>query len=271
MPRLAVNGADHYYRLEGRASSAKRIALVHSVGTDLSIWDHLVPDLLATHRILRYDIRGHGGSVPAPGSISLDVLADDLLGLTSSIGWDSFAVAGVSIGAMLACKASILSPGRIEKLLLCSAAARIPVPVEDWNSRIDSVLKNGMTGLVEGMVDRMFSSEYRSTNPPEIDALSEVFARMDPRGYASCLAVLRDADLLPELDLITAPVLMVTGKRDALLGNPTAQPFADRLREFAHVQLDSGHYPLLEAPPDFSRLTTRFLNSAEERTERVAK
>ncbi|MES2145492.1 MAG: hypothetical protein V4516_14335 [Pseudomonadota bacterium] len=37
------------------------LVLIHALGTDLTLWDDLIPLLPSTLRILRMDLRGHGG------------------------------------------------------------------------------------------------------------------------------------------------------------------------------------------------------------------
>ena len=106
MPQILSNGASHYYRLEGNPSRAPLI-LVHPIGADHSLWDLAVPYLLPHFQVLRYDLRGHGGSMSTPGEYSVDLLANDLLGLADEIGWSKFSVCGISVGGMTAARAAV--------------------------------------------------------------------------------------------------------------------------------------------------------------------
>ena len=71
LPHLRLN-----HRFDG-AANGPVLVLSHALGFNLSIWDHVIPLLPPSLRILRYDHRGHGASdtPPAPytmGGIQID-------------------------------------------------------------------------------------------------------------------------------------------------------------------------------------------------------
>jgi pimeloyl-ACP methyl ester carboxylesterase len=119
MPTILVNDARHYFRLGGRPGSP-RLVLVHPVGADHSLWDKVVASLTRHFQVLRYDLRGHGGSDVTPGEYSVDLLANDLLTLTTRLGWERFALCGLSLGALTSLQAAALAPGRIESLMVAA-------------------------------------------------------------------------------------------------------------------------------------------------------
>jgi 3-oxoadipate enol-lactonase len=251
MPQLTLNGARHYYRLEGAPSRAP-LVLVHPIGADSSLWDTLVPHLLPHFQVLRYDLRGHGGSQATPGEYSLDLLANDLLDLATAVGLSEFALCGVSVGAMTAAKAAALAPARIQKLVLCSAAPHMHAPSGGWDARAETARTQGMQPLAGPMVERMFSSAFRETGNPHIETLRTVFLSTDPQGYASMVAVLRDADLVDSLPAIAASTLVVTGKADPLVPAAASAAFLEGIRDARHVELNVGHFPPVEAPEQFA-------------------
>ena len=57
------------------------IILSNSLGANLSMWDGQVGLLSETHRVLRYDTRGHGQSDAPAGPYSFDDLLADVLGV----------------------------------------------------------------------------------------------------------------------------------------------------------------------------------------------
>ncbi|MBS0320670.1 MAG: hypothetical protein JSR18_09030, partial [Proteobacteria bacterium] len=64
MPYAEVPGAQIHYRLDG-ADGAPAIVLSNSLGTDLSLWEPQLPELMRHHRVIRYDQRGHGATTSA--------------------------------------------------------------------------------------------------------------------------------------------------------------------------------------------------------------
>lgn len=262
MPQLSINGARVYYRLEGDPARPP-LVLVHPVGSDLGLWDQVVPGLLRNFQVLRLDLRGHGGSETTSGEYTLEVLAEDLLQLTSELEIQRFAVCGVSIGGMAALKAVSLAPTRATALVMCSTASRLLPPPGGWELRAKTAVEGGMEPLASPMIERMISGEFRSESHPEIHSIRNVFASMDPIGYASACAVLRDTDLDSTLPSIETATLVVSGKLDILVPPDVGRRIAEKMQNATHVVLPGGHFPPLESPKEFVDLLTRFCCSPE--------
>ncbi len=258
MPQIISNGASHYYRLEGNPSRAPLI-LVHPIGADHSLWDLAIPYLLPHFQVLRYDLRGHGGSAATPGEYSVDLFANDLLGLADEIGWSKFSVCGISVGGMTAARAAALAPERVEKLVVCSASSHMHPPPGGWDARAETARTIGLDALAASMVERMFSAEFRATGNPHIDTLRTVFLTTPREGYASTVAVLRDTDLNDTLPKISAPTLIVTGKTDPLVPASAGIEFADGITGARHEEVDAGHFPPVEVPEQFANVLTEHI------------
>lgn len=258
MPLLQIERIRHYYRLEGRHESPA-LVLIHPIGADHSIWDLVAPALTQHFQVLRYDLRGHGGTNTPAGECNLPQLADDLLALTSALGLAHFHLGGVSLGAMVAMQAAATAPQRVDALLLCSTAPRLAPPPGGWNQRARAALESGMTPLAAGMVARMFSQAYQQRDVPFMATVSTVFRQTDPAGYSACCAVLRDADLHRTLSRVSAPSLVVSGRLDPLIGVSTTRALAVALPRGQHLELDCGHYPMVELPERFAEAAIRFI------------
>lgn len=92
------------HRAEG-PTSAPPLLLGPSLGTSYALWDKVAPELSIAHRVVRWDLPGHGGSAPGligPGATVGD-LADLVLALADSLGIERFAYAGVSSAVPSAC------------------------------------------------------------------------------------------------------------------------------------------------------------------------
>jgi len=255
MPQLTVNGARHHYRLEG-VPGRQPLVLVHPIGADLSLWDLAVPYLLPHFQVLRYDLRGHGGSEATPGEYTIELLASDLIEIASAVGWGEFSVCGVSVGAMTAAMAAALEPQRVRSLVVCSAAPHMHAPPGGWDARAAAARSSGMQSLAGPMVERMFSADFRQTGHPHIETLRTVFLSMAPEGYASTVAVLRDADITSDLPTIKARTLIVTGNADPLVAPSASIAFQEGIHGSRHEEVSTGHFPPVEAPEHFASLVT---------------
>ena len=80
MPHVAIGGRAVHYRLDG-PEGAPVVAFSNALGSDLGLWEGVMPRLAARYRCLRYDTRGHGGSQACDAPVTIEALAGDLAGL----------------------------------------------------------------------------------------------------------------------------------------------------------------------------------------------
>ena len=75
---LPLNGRSIAYDLVG-PDTAPTVCITHSLASDGGSWAEQVPALLqAGFRVLRIDMRGHGGSDPVAGDYTMAALAEDV-------------------------------------------------------------------------------------------------------------------------------------------------------------------------------------------------
>src|SRR5262245_27506160 len=113
-------GAKTRFLLEGQGPL---VVLIHGVGARLENWDGVARCLTNEFRVLRYDLRGHGGSTRAPGPYSLPLFADDLKALLDHVGVDKANIVGHSLGGMIAQMFALRHAGVVRRLALLSAVA----------------------------------------------------------------------------------------------------------------------------------------------------
>ncbi|GAB3154835.1 alpha/beta hydrolase [Amycolatopsis stemonae] len=99
---VASDGAALHVSQTGPADSAVTLVLVHGWTQDHRTWDFVLPHLDPGVRVLRYDLRGHGGSAHARrGSATIARLADDLAELVADrVPAGPLVLAGHSMGGM---------------------------------------------------------------------------------------------------------------------------------------------------------------------------
>ena len=257
MPFAISHGARIYWRQDG-AADKPALVLLTSIGTDLSLYDPVVPLLTPDFRVLRMDTRGHGASDAPSGDYSLDLLADDVLAVMDAAGVDRASIAGTSLGGMIAMALAPKTPERVAALILaCTSPAMDP---SVWDQRLALIRKEGMAPLVEPVMGRFFSDPFRSQHPDVVETVRAGMLAQNPDGYRGCGAAIRDMALLAGLPKITAPTLVVTGALDA------ATPFeghGDRIVAAIpgarHTEVGCAHLPSLEAPTAFAGAIRAFV------------
>lgn len=258
MAFIRINGVLLHYRVAGPAD-APVLVLANSLGTDARIWDAVIAPLSARFRIVSYDKRGHGLSDAPAGDYSLADHTTDLTGLLDHLQIEQFALAGVSVGGLIAQDFALRQPKRLTALILCDTAPRLG-DATLWNSRIDIVRTRGMAPLADPVMERWFSPRFHAERGDELAGWRNLFLRTDPDGYAGTCATLRDSDLTAEIPRISAPTLVVVGADDRSTPVDLVRACAAAIPGARfEVLADAGHIPSIEQPAALASLMLNFL------------
>lgn len=261
MAFVRINGVLLHYRLSGH-SDRPTLALVNSLGTDARIWDAVIANLGDRYCILSYDKRGHGLSDVPTGDYSIDDHVADLLGLLEHLNVNRLALAGVSVGGMIAQAFAARYGTRLQALVLCDTAARIGSDAL-WNERIAAVRAGGMAAIVDAVMERWFTPAFRRDQPDDVAGWRALLERTPVDGYAGTCAALRDADLRDTVGQIVVPTLVVVGDQDQATPVELVRETAERIpgARFSVIG-DSGHIPAIDQPATLAGMMQQFLSEA---------
>ncbi|MEU9891978.1 3-oxoadipate enol-lactonase [Streptomyces phaeochromogenes] len=220
-----------HHRAEGPVT-APPLLLGPSLGTSTALWDKVAPELSVTHRVVRWDLPGHGGS-PAgligPGATIAD-LAALVLALADSLGLDRFSYAGVSLGGAVGLHLAVHHPERIERLAVICSSAHFNGS-KPWEERAALVREEGLAGLAEGANSRWFTPGFT------VPELVEDHRTADPDAYAACCDALAAFDIRDRLPEIGAPTLLVAGREDPATPPAHLREIADAVPGAALVEI----------------------------------
>jgi 3-oxoadipate enol-lactonase len=192
-----------------------RIALIHSLALDGSVWDGVASCLAGDAHVLTYDCRGHGRSSRRAISFTPELFARDLAELLDHVGWPSARVAGCSMGGCVAQAFGGLYPSRVSALGLIDTTAwyGADAPAQ-WRERAENARTKGLAGLVQFQVTRWFGDKFRAEHPELVGATAAVFLANDLDCYAATCVMLGEADLRPYLPSLHMPVHVIVGEED---------------------------------------------------------
>lgn len=260
-----AGGVGIRYRLEGEGT--RPLVCVHGVGSYLEAWDGVVERLAPHFRILRFDLRGHGRSARTKGRYEIDDFVRELLLLADAdhVGFARFSLAGFSLGGLIAQRAALDHPDRIERLVLLSTVAgRNQAEKERVLSRLSMLQSREPGSHYDNSVGRWFSEEFQKVNPDLMATLRERNAANDPDCYAAAYRVLAESDFGDELGRISCPTLVATGEEDQGSNPRMARLMAERIHGSRLAILPGKrHSILIEAPADVAGLMQDFLLSDE--------
>lgn len=229
----------------------------NSLGTDLRLWDPVLPLLPKGLRIIRYDKRGHGlSSCPAP-PYGMGTLVRDAERVMDALDVRDAVFVGLSIGGLIAQGLAAKRLDLVRAVVLSNTGLKIGTR-EMWDERITMMRAGGLASMSEAVMERWFSPAFR--NSPAVSPWRRMVETCPEDGYAGCSAAIAGSDFYTTTAALRLPALVIAGDRDG------ATP-PDLVRELADVIPGSkfelmrgvGHLPCVEDPQTYAAHLTNFL------------
>ena len=210
--KAKVNGTELYYELSGK-EGAPWLVLSHSLACTVRMWDPQVAVLKDRYRILNYDMRGHGQSAAPQGPYTLDMLADDVLGLLKELKIERATYMGLSIGGMIGQTLALRQTRLFDRMVLADTShAQPPEAIKQWEERIKIAQTQGMKPLVSSTMERWFTPSFRES--PQAKKIAELIANTPVAGYVGCGQAIMKLNTTARLKEIKLPVLAIAGEAD---------------------------------------------------------
>ena len=211
--KAKVNDTELYYELHGK-EGAPWLIFSHSLACTVRMWDPQVEAFQSKFRILNYDMRGHGATSAPQGPYSLEMLADDVLGLMKHLKIQKAAYCGLSIGGMIGQTLALRQTKLFDKMVLADTShARPPEAIKQWEERIKIAQTKGMKPLVPSTMERWFTPSFRESPPAR--KIAELIANTPVAGYVGCGQAIMKLNTTARLKEIKLAVLAITGEADA--------------------------------------------------------
>jgi pimeloyl-ACP methyl ester carboxylesterase len=234
-------------------SRSEPVILLHGVGMQSRAWHPQIDALSADHRVLAFDMPGHGGSAPLPKGAALgDFVAwmDEALNI---LGLEAANLAGHSMGALIAAGYAVSQPSRVLRLALLNgvfqrdadARAKVQARAQDiarGSRDIETPLARGFESTPR---DQAVAAEVRTW-------LTEV----DLGGYATAYTAFanNDATYADRFGELACPVLTLTGSDDPN-STPVMTEAMANIAQRGKAVIISGHRHMvnLTAPDEVNR------------------
>ena len=249
-----------HYRIDGRGE--RWATFVTGIANDLSMWDGQVAALERDFNVLRYDLRGHGGTPASGGEYTIELLVSDLAALLDQLNIRRTSVIGLGLGGAIAQAFALAHPDRVDKLMPCCCRARmVPDFAAMWHKLRETVSTNGLESIVEPTVQRWFSEDFKSRHPEVLEKIRKMIRSTTQEGYMGVTAAFLGLDVEAELGSIKAPTLYVSGAEDKLGGPPALmEGLAAKVKGARHVSVpNAAHIANIQNPEGFNRVLMDFL------------
>ena len=242
------------------AGDGAPVLFIHGFGLDARMWDPQWAVFAKRHRVIRYDMRGYGGSSVPEGPYSH---TEDLLALIDSLGAHPAHLVGLSLGGRVALRIAAQHPEAVRSLTLADPALDGHIWTDDWLQRwrrMSEAAKRGDLSAAKKLWREHILFAPANAQPVAdslrvmIDRYSGWHLRYPDPGEGPQTPI---AQILPSISI---PTLVLIGELDL----PDFQAIARRLgKELPQAELQtiagSGHMSNMEAPQEFNDLVLGFL------------
>ena len=252
-----------HYGVVGDGS--RTVCFVHALAADSGMWSEQVPALLARGlRVLRVDLRGHGGSDPAPGDYTLMELASDIAAVIETLGDGPVGYVGLSVGGMIGEALAIGFGSSVSSLMLCEAPpAALRNAREIWAPRTAAArAANSLEPIADATMERWLTPEFRARNPNRWQQIRDTVAATTVDGYCGTVAALSNFDFTDELPKLRVPALVLYGEDDKASSHEENERLAALIPGGRFVAFPGArHLPNVEEPARFNEILLNWLDS----------
>jgi pimeloyl-ACP methyl ester carboxylesterase len=199
------DGVSLYYEVHG--DGPKTILLTHGYSATSQMWAGQVEPLSKDHRLVIWDMRGHGRSASPddPSLYSEPATVADMAALLDEVGAKTAIVGGLSLGGYMSLAFNRVHPDRVEALLIIDTGPGFKKDEsrEGWNK---TSLRTAERYETEGLaVLNTGSAERRQAQHTSAKGLA-----LAARG----MLTQRDAGVINSLPDIKVPAIVVVGSED---------------------------------------------------------
>ncbi|MEP6815746.1 MAG: 3-oxoadipate enol-lactonase [Marmoricola sp.] len=255
MPAVAL-----HHRVTG-PSTAPVVLLGGSLGSTHRLWDELVADLAPDHRVVAFDIRGHGSSPSAVGPLIVADLASDVIALADRLDVATFHYVGLSLGGAIGQQLAVDHADRLTSLTLACTSPRFGDAVT-WLDRAAAVRAGGMAPMREPTGGRWFTDQVRLDRRERVESILDALVATDPESYATLCEALGGFDARDRLAEITVPTLVIAGELDPTCPPALTKLLVDGIAGADHLLLGgSAHLANICRPAEFDGAVRQHLTA----------
>lgn len=261
MPKAKSNGIEIYFEEYGKGYP---LILISGLASDHTCWSQIIDVLAKDFKVIVFDNRGIGETTVSDASCSIDVLANDTIGLLDALNIEKANIMGQSMGGAIAQTIAINYPGRVNKLVLSASFYQIkPGPKYTF----ETVLK-----LFEEEVNPAFIGDviipwtFSNTFLSDQKNINRIIDRNKKRptqsllGYKKQYEALVSFNSFANLKKIKSPTLVIGAEEDVIVPIGDTEKLAKNI-PFAKLEILplTGHSVWFEAPKKLSEIVLEFL------------
>lgn len=262
-----INNARLYYELAGEGTP---FVMIHAGIADCRMWDSEFAHFAQSYRVLRFDMRGYGKSLPVDGEFNIQ---DDLRALLATLEIDQpLILMGCSIGAGLAIDYALTHSDEVKHLILVGGEpagfeAEVEWPEELFAESEKAFQDADINRVAELDMKIWFDGLMRSTDNLNQEARRRAFemarqvAEHEIKNIGTHIRKTFEAPAVERLAELKMPSLVIIGENDLPHLRLAADYLTSQLPDATRALMsDAAHLPNMEHPEQFRAIVEDFLS-----------
>lgn len=242
------------------------LILIHGLGLDHHCFDGMLPALSKTHRVIGFDLAGHGQTrIVDDERPSLDLFSRQTLGVMDRLGIDKAVLIGFSLGGMINRRFAMDYPDRVAGLVIMNSPHnRGDAGQKAVEDRARKTLDEGVSATMEATLARWYTDAFRKNHPDLMQQTARQLMSNDPHWYADCRFVLAAGvrELIKPEPPIKCPSLIITCENDSGSTPAMSHDIGGEITPSETVIIpELQHLGLIESPTLFSDTIQPYLNT----------
>lgn len=259
---LSVNHAKIYCSDTG-ARRGPVVVLLHPFPLSHEIWKNQIELLSQDYRVLAPDYRGLGRSEVGDGQYSIDLMAEDFIGVLDTLGVEKAIWCAASMGGYVALSAYEKSNDRCSGLILCNTKSGSDTEAirQRRVQSIRDIKKMGLSEFAEGFLKSAFTEKSLQENSPQIQMARDLIKKNSVLGICGVqMALGLRRDLTDLLSSISVPTLVISGDEDKVIVSSESKLLSEKINRADFVMVPkSAHFSFLENSSFFNQNLLSFL------------
>lgn len=270
MPYASLKDIDIYYEIHG-PSEGPPIVWISGWGNSYWLWFRQIPAFKDQYRCVIFDNRGAGRSSKPDFPYTMDMFAEDTVGLMDSLNIQAAHIVGVSMGGFIAQQIAISNPEKVRSLVLISTHFGGPNAVSADNRTLAMMFASPTeTVTMEQALKMRYSVAYSSKFIQENKALLkqiQTWVEQNPQPLSARLhqaAASYTFNVESEVKQISVPTLILQGSNDRMVPPKNAEMLADSISTSKLALIEAGpHMSIFEYYEKVNNAIINFLGDVE--------
>ena len=270
-----INGVKISYHILGEGYP---LVLLHGFAMYKEFWKGHREEFSKDMQVITVDTRGCGNSEHPAEQFSMELLADDVKELLDHLGLDTAHIGGHSFGGNIAQQFALKYPKRLNKLVLMSTFASLPLDQSGLEmykksqlSFYEAKLNDPEKAFWDKMKQRFSRNFFKDMKQNPSKVFHNMFSAEDLMNLEKTYGTSKPQDILNQIYAITThntvdrlkdiknETLILAATKDKIVSKIASELLEEKIPNNSLVVLNSSHFFMLEEAPAFNSNVLEFL------------